>query len=484
MSSLENLLSEEELYQLKLAGLIGEIESGEFMVDYLSWLNDKKPEIITVWKHVKYIASFLDKIANGELKRLMISLHPRVGKSTIVTQSFPIYMMSKNPNTNVILAAHTQTLANKFSLACRSFAERSGLKLNKDRRARDEWQLQDYEGGMRAVGAGVGISGIGGALIILDDPIRSMKDANSVAVRDHLYDWYQADVFTRMEKGAAIIYIATRWNSDDLAGRILENEGELSENNPNGWAVINLPAIATEHDILGRRPGDALCPDRFSLEQLLQIKKVLGNEKFQALYQGMPVSESGGMFKKEWFRYVEYIPREEYGELDYVRYWDLASSEEVTSDYTAGALLARSRKSKNIYVLDMQRFRLSTYERDQKILQTAKKDKQDYSNVKIYIEQQPGSAGKDVALAMSKLLQGFVVKNIPSRGNKVSRADPFASQCEGGTVYIKKADWNREFLSEISMFDKGTHDDQVDAVGGAFNQLSSSGGFIRIGKGI
>lgn len=477
--TLKDVLSPEDYQSLQLDNLIQEIESGKYMPDYLSWLSNKKPELTLTWKHIQYLGDYIQKVIDGDIKKLMVSMHPRIGKSTLVTLGLPVYYLDKNPRHKIILSAYNQTLANTFSVKCRSFAEKVGIVLNPNKRARDEWETLDYEGGVRAVGVGAGIAGYGANLIILDDPIRNNKDANSPTVRKMIYDWYTSDIYTRLERNASIIGIMTRWHESDLFGTILQNEGEYSESNPNGWHVVNLPALAEKDDPLGRLPGEALCPERFNEQQLLAIKQVLGR-KFESLYQGRPTALEGGIVKRSWFKFVEFIPKEE--KITYCRFWDKAASEAVTSDYTATVLIAYSNSSKNIYVVEASRFKASTYERDQRMLETARKDYIKYGNVYIRHEIEPGASGIDSANMTSKLLQGYPVRGIRSRKNKILRFEPFAAQLEAGNVYLLKAPWNREYTEELCIFPNGKHDHWVDCSGGAFNDVIGGNSFIQIGN--
>ena len=479
MTDLKSILPEDDYNELRLAGLVQKIEQGHFMPDYLTWLGNHQPELNLTWNHVKYIGDHIQRVIDGGINKLAISIQPRIGKTTTITIPLPVYYLDKNPKNRIILAAYNQTLANKFSVKCRSLAEKVGVPVSKTKRARNDWET-DWEGGVRAVGVGSGVAGYGANLIVIDDPIRSRKDANSPAMQRNVFDWYNDDIFTRREPNCPIVLIGTRWHENDLTGQVLAAEGIYSKNNPNGWHVINLPAIAEKDDPLGRNEGEALCPDRFNIEQLLAIKNVL-RRNFEALYQGRPTGLEGGMFKRKWFKYVEYLPKEE-TDLKFCRFWDKAVSE--SGDYTVGVLMAYGKTSGNIYIIDVVRGRWSTYEREQIILKTARKDHLDYGHVYIRFEKEPGSSGEDSANYSIKLLVGFPVKAIPSRKNKVTRAEPFADQCEGGNVYLLKRDWNRDFTEELTLFPNGRNDDQVDAASGAFNELGTTNAFIKIGLGV
>lgn len=304
-----------------------------------------------------------------------------------------------------------------------------------------------------------------------------IREISYTGIKEPVYDLEVEDNHNFIAEG--FVVSNTRWHEDDLLGRILNNDKEYGE-----WVVINLPALAEDDDPLGRSPGEALCPARFNREALLDIKRVMGRT-FSALYQGRPTEQEGEIFKASWFREhtIKTLPTDKEYRWELVRYWDKASS--TSGDYTVGALMAKERKTKTYYILDIVRGQWQSHERDKIMLETAAKDAAIYSElgtVKIRHEQEPGSSGKDAAKYTNKLLAGFPVKAIKSTGNKTVRAEPYANQCEAGNVYMMKADWNEDFIDEHAVFDRGKNDDIVDAASGAFNELSRGSAFISWGS--
>lgn len=248
----------------------------------------------------------------------------------------------------------------------------------------------------------------------------------------------------------------TRWHEDDLAGRIL-----ASEDGPN-WTVVSLPALAEDNDPLGRAPGAALWSARFDEVDLERIRTVLGTQSFTALYQQRPTALEGGLFKRAWFDIVQAVP----SAAQRVRYWDKAGTD-AGGDYTAGALIAMDGDGV-FYVENVVRGQWSALERERIIRQTAELDGR---NVPIWVEQEPGSGGKESAQATVRALAGWNVYAERVTGDKLTRAQPFAAQCEARNVKVVKGGWNAAFLDELTMFPNGRHDDQVDAAAGAFNML-------------
>lgn len=310
--------------------------------------------------------------------------------------------------------------------------------------------------------------------IIIDDPVRSRKDASSPTVRRTTWEWYQDDLRTRLEPGGRIAILMTRWHEQDLCGMLLEHEPEL-------WDVVRLPALAEENDPLGRKVGESINPERFSREDFLEIKKTMGRS-FYALYQQRPQEQEGEFFKASWFEKLDKLPElEENEKYEYVRYWDKAATTEDRSDYTVGVLMCKNRKTGYYYIIDVVRGKWMPHARDKIILRTAQKDQELYGHVRIFHEEEPGSSGKDAAKQTNQLLSGYSVKAIKSTGNKQLRSEPYQSQCEAKNVFLIKAQWNADFIDEHATFPLGGHDDIVDAAAGAFSQLTKGKGFISIG---
>ena len=386
----------------------------------------------------------------------MIFLPPRHGKSEMVTVRYPIWRMERNPKIRIIVGAYNQTLAEMFSRKSRAIAS-GRIGLSEERRIAEDWETK-AGGGLRAVGVGGGITGRGGDLIIIDDPVKSRAEANSAAYREAVWNWYRDDLYTRREPGAAIILIMTRWHEDDLAGRILASEDGKD------WTVINLPAIAEENDPLNRPVGAALCPDRFNEQELAGIHTVMGNS-FYALYQQRPTAQEGGMFKRQWFEIIHRAPATA---LQRVRYWDKAGSED-TGDFTVGVKMSLTQDG-GYTVDDVIRGQWSVFDRERIIRQTAETDG---VSTQVWIEQEPGSGGKDSMLSTIRNLAGFSVHADRPSGDKATRAEPFAAQCEAGNVKLVQGDWIPAYLTELTGFPFGKNDDQVDASSGAFNKLAT-----------
>lgn len=406
-------------------------------------------------KHLQILIADLEHVEQTPGDRVVYVMPPRHAKTATVSERFPVKCLKDHPEWRVIGASYAQSLANKISRRARKIAE-GELNLSADRDAVEEWETIEG-GGYRAIGVGAGITGHGGDLLIIDDPVKSREQADSPVYREKVWDWYKEDLFTRLEPGGRVIVVQTRWHSDDLAGRILAED--------QGFRVVHFPAIATGTD--WREKGEALWPDRFAVEDLQKIKATIGSRAFSALYQGSPIPEEGAMFKREWFKISSALPT---NIVRMVRYWDLAATEAKKGkdpDYTVGALLGIGA-DRRVWILDIRRMRGSPQAVKAMVRQTAQMDGPD---VEIFVEQEPGSSGKIVVDDFKRALMGYVVRGNRETGDKASRARPVASQAEIGNVWLIDAAWTREYLDEMEAFPYGAHDDQVDGTSGAFNKL-------------
>lgn len=412
------------------------------------------------WPYLKYIRGELENVTRGITFKLMLFMPPRHGKSEMVTVRYPVYRLKDDPTLMVIVAAYNQALAEKFSRKSRRAAQVADIDMSKDRAAAHDWETTSG-GGVRAAGVGVGVTGHGADLIIVDDPVKNREEAESHTYRDRVWDWYTNDLYTRLEPGGAIILIMTRWHDDDLAGRILKSED--GEN----WRTISLPAFAEEGDLLGRTVGEPLCPARFDTPALEAIKKVLGRD-FNALYQQKAIPREGEMFKREFLEIVEVAPED----VRRVRYWDKAGTAGAGAR-TAGVRM--STKDGVYYLEDVIAGQWASADRERTMRSTAVLDGK---RVRIVIEQEPGSGGKDSAAASVKNLAGFVVSLDRVTGDKILRAEPLSSQWAAGNVKVVRGAWNALYINELLGFPSGSFKDMVDASSGAFNHLTAGGVFL------
>lgn len=387
----------------------------------------------------------------------MLFVPPRHGKSSMVTVRYPVWRLEREPEKRIIVAAYNQTLANKFSRQARRIAVER-INVSEERTAVEEWETVEG-GGFRAIGVGGGITGQGGHLIVIDDPVKNREEASSEVYREKVWEWYTDDLYTRLEPGGAIILIQTRWHEDDLAGRILQSE------DVGNWTVVSLPAEAEEGDLLGREIGQALCEERYPKEVLERIHRVLGSRSYHALYQQSPQPDEGGMFKRHWFEIVKKAP----AEARRIRYWDFAATEGAGA-FTAGVKMAYHEGI--YYIEDVIRGQWSTEQREKIMKQAAiLDDKSNSSQVSIWFEQEPGSSGVDAMKATIRLMTGHDIHADKVTGAKELRWSIMEGPAEAGDIKLVLGSWNNVWLDEMCTVPNSKYRDQADATAGAFNKL-------------
>ena len=423
------------------------------------FLQAAKPDHQWSPEHLAECRRALDRVTIGDCKRLMLFLPPRHGKSELATIHYAAYRLLVDQSLRVIIGAYNHSLACTFSRQTRRIAKEFGFSFSDDQNKQNQWS-SEHGGGLYAVGVGSGVTGYGADLIIIDDPVKSRAEAESPTYRARVMDWYQNDLYTRLHPGAAIVLIMTRWHSLDLAGQLLEQANEGGEQ----WEVVSLPAIAEENDLLGRQPGEALWPERYSVEDFDRIKKTVGSYAFSALYQQTPTPRDGGFFKPEWFRIVEPAPIPPNSNL--CRAWDTAATV-GGGDYTAGVWMCRTGDTYRVKHVSRGQWSPATRRTVQR--QVAETDGRETI---VHLAQDPGSAGVDQVQHDTRNLIGYGVISKRPTGSKEVRAMPMAAAFESGSIELERGDWNRDFIDELCSFPTGKHDDQVDAAADAFSYLS------------
>lgn len=434
---------------------------------FYGWLRTHFPTWEWDQPHHRAIRRQLQRISDGEINKLMLFVPPRHGKSEMVTVRYSAYCMERNPETRVIVAAYNQTMADKFSRKIRKIA-RERIQLNTERTAVDDWETL-AGGGLRAAGVGGGVTGMGGNLIVIDDPIKSREEADSATYRDRVWDWYTDDLYTRREPGASMILIMTRWHLDDLAGRILD-----SEDGPN-WEVIHIPALAMEDDPLGRQVGEALWPERVPAHEI-ETLKAFNPRGFWALYQGMPQPEGGAVFLRDWWDGKNrYDPRAPYRPVARVMFWDTAEEASDSSAYTV-AVVGELDPDYRLRIVDVERRRVTFPDLVGLMERTAARHNVD--QILRVVDVEYASSGRQAyqtIMAQSPEWLRRIMRRYTPRASKELRAQAAAAWCQNGMVLLPYPDesvpWLHDFERELYDFPTGTYKDQVDAFSGLVNRL-------------
>lgn len=422
-----------------------------------------------------HLADTLQLLADGTVKRLLVTVPPRHGKTVLVSQLFASYWIYRYPQKWVALTSHSASLAQEFSSYTRDYYGAIGGAMRDDMDAKG-LRVTPQGGGMWA--AGIGGSGVGRGwdLGIIDDPIKDAAEADSEVIRRRNESWYDQTWQTRRHPNAAEIVVMQRWAEDDLVGYILGKCDNEDGGEP--WHVAHYEAVKEEAPpkypascVLlpdWREVGETLWPDKYGRDFFDKRQRAMTARGYSAMYQQRPIPGKGTMFQRGWFDVpieAEAVP----DKMTVVRYWDKAGTEGGTGAETAGVLVGR--KNGMYYILDIIHDRWSTHNRELTIAQTAALDAAKYRDYWIWVEQEPGSGGKESAEATMRNLGKYAVGVDRVTGDKVMRARPLSGQAEAGNVKLVKADWNEAFLKQAEAFPYAKIKDMIDAASGAYNKL-------------
>jgi predicted phage terminase large subunit-like protein len=411
--------------------------------------------------HHELLISRLQDVADGRCDRLMVLMPPGSAKSTYGSVLFPAWFMAQTQTPQVIAVAHTASLASYFGQGVRRTIEAHAgwlrVGIAKDSKAVSRFMLNGG-GEYFATGVRGPITGRRADLILIDDPVKSWAEAESLTARDGLFDWYRGELSARLKPGGRIVLIMTRWHEDDLAGRLLGDAG---------WSCLRLPAVAEVGDALRRPEGEVLWPAWQDAAAVARRRLEVGERAFAAMYQQAPRPPDAALFRTERILVVPEAP-----ELRLrVRGWDLAASLPApgrSADYTVGLKLGMTAEN-HLVVLDVVRFQGSPAQVEARIQDVARLDG---AGVVIALPQDPGQAGMAQIAMLSRALVGFKIVASPERDAKVVRAMPAATQMDAGNMQMVAAPWNDALLAELKAFPHSEKDDQVDALSRAVNTLA------------
>jgi len=428
----------------------------------------------------------LTEAFNTPDSRLIITMAPQEGKSVRVAQDFPVWALTKNPELMIVTASYGQSLANRNGRAVRNRILSNpelGLTIAKDNGSVSEWTLSGHEGGLLSVGIGAGVTGRRADMMIIDDPIKDRKEADSEIFRDNVWDWWTDAASARLAPGAPVVVILTRWHQDDLAGRLVERNPEA------GWKVINIPARADhrpekgETDILGREPGEYMVSTRGRTEKQWRLREAAAGAKtWASLYQGRPSPDAGGVFPAEegWSRYgtpihetvfdeegkpVCRVPGINRDDHELIQSWDLTFKDTKGSDFVVGTVWLRVGNT--AYLLDMVRERYNFSDTCKAILEMTRKWPQAIAK---FVEDKAN--GPAVINALQKLVMGLIP--IEPEGSKYARASAISPLVESGNVVLPTEAILpnvKQLLEEAKNFPNSSHDDTIDSMSQAINRL-------------
>lgn len=413
--------------------------------------------------HHRLIARHLEAVERGEIKRLMITMPPRHGKSMLASEFFPAWYLGRNPDHYVVTATYAQELADDFGRKVKNQIEDDafraifpGVGLADDSKSAKRFHIEGSEGGYEhslaqrgafyAVGVGGPLTGRGAHLLLIDDPVKNREDADSEVIRKKTRDWYTSTAYTRLMPGGRVVVIQTRWHEDDLSGWL------LAEHQHEGWVTLDLPAI--------NEVGEALWPEQYPVEELERIKRALPPRDWSALYQQRPSPDTGDYFKREWVHLVDHLPPREsmllYGGSDYAVTAD-------GGDYTVHGVVGLDPDG-NPWLLDLWRKQASSDVWVEAFCDLVLK----WKPVGWAEETGQIKSGVGPFLVKRMLERGSYVarEQFATRGDKAIRAQSFRGLiATRGLRVHKDAPFVTDLINEMISFPVGVHDDQVDMLG-------------------
>lgn len=421
----------------------------------------------------QFVAERLQRVAEGQTKRLILNMPPQHGKSRLTTVELPTWLLGKRPDAKIVVASYSQDLSSRHSKLARArIAEPfyqtifPDCRLVSTDKAAHNWSTT-AGGGYKAVGVGGSLTGHGADLVIIDDPLKDFAEAHSPSMREKVWDWFLSVAFTRLAPDGAVVIIMTRWHVDDLVGRLLDPEraeqmASGGVDDRESWELINLPALAQTGDPLGRKPETALFPERYSAQRLRDTRETLGTYKWSALYEGQPVPRGGNYINSEDFNIIgpDAVPKD----MRWMRFWDLAASSKSTADFTAGVKGALSDDG-SLYLQDMA-FGQWAWPKARQIIC----DLGAAEEVTVGIEA-VGGFKTGYENLRETMRSDISMREIGADKDKLTRALPWIALAEAGKVFLVRGKWNSEFMLQAEVFPNGKHDDMVDAVSGVYQML-------------
>jgi predicted phage terminase large subunit-like protein len=405
---------------------------------------------------------------------------PQEGKSQRVSRFFVIWLLIHHPDKRVAIVSYADGLARRWGRDLRNDIQAHpelGLTIRADTAAANEWRLDGWDGGVVTAGIGSGLTGRPVDVLIVDDPLKDQKEADSDNTRETCKEFWRTTASARLSEDAIAVVVMTRWHEDDLAGYLMREHAE-------DWHLVNVPAEADhrpekgEVDVLGRVPGQFMLSARRRTDRgWRKRRRNAGSRGWNALYQGRPAPAEGGIFKRHWWRCLPLRAVERSdgtwwatGVDEVIQSWDMTFKDTDGSDYVVGQVWGR--KSAKVFLLDQVRSRMEFTESCAAVKLLSAKWPQ--ATRKIIEDKANGPA---VISALRNEVGGIVP--FTPVDSKQARARAIAPFVEGGDVAVPDpADhpWVAALIDECASFPNAAHDDQVDALSQALHQLLLSKG--------
>jgi predicted phage terminase large subunit-like protein len=433
--------------------------------DFLSFVKCVWPDFIE-GSHHRHVAQKFNELATGKLKRLIVNMPPRHTKSEFASFLLPAWMVGRNPKLKIIQATHTGELAIKFGRKAKHLIDSEeyhkifDTRLQEDSKAAGRWETAQG-GEYFAAGVGGAITGRGADLLIIDDP-HSEQDAMSPSALESAYEWYTSGPRQRLQPGAAIVLVMTRWSTKDLTAMLLKAQKEVKGDQ---WSVVEFPAILDHGPVW---------PEYWSLEELEKVKATLPVAKWNAQFMQNPTSEEGAIIKREWWRLwdEDWIPPLQH----VIQSYDTAYLKKETADFSAittwGVFKPSEDEPVNLILLDALKGRYEFPE-----LRRVALDQYKYWHPETVIIEAKASG---LPLTYELRQMDIPVTNFtPSKGNdKHVRVNACAPLFESGMIWAPDQKFAEEVIEECAAFPYGDHDDLVDSMTQAMMRFRQ-GGFLR-----
>jgi predicted phage terminase large subunit-like protein len=443
--------------------------------DFMAYVNYVWPNFIHGRHHAKMARAF-ERVANGEVKRLIINMPPRHTKSEFASYLLPSWFLGRFPGKKIIQTSHTAELAVGFGRKVRNLVDSDRYKdifpqvaLQADSKAAGRWAT-NHAGEYFAIGVGGAVTGKGADLLIIDDP-HSEQEATLAEVNPEIYDktyeWYTSGPRQRLQPGGAIVVVMTRWSKKDLTGQVLKAAAQRSGEE---WEVIEFPAILPS--------GKSLWPEFWKLEELEALRQELPNGKWMAQYQQQPTSDVSAIVKRDWWKIwdSDNAPPCSY----MIQSWDTAFLKSQRADYSACTTWGifehpddTGKLQSNIILLNAFKSRMEFPELKERAFDEYKAWNPD----SLIVEAK--AAGSPLIFELRAM--GIPVQEFtPSRGNdKIARLNAVADIFASGRVWVPNTHWAEELVEEVASFPSGEHDDLVDSMTQALLRYRQ-GGFLRL----
>jgi len=401
------------------------------------------------WKPFNYLKYISDKVSWGVSsggERLIVNLPPRFGKSEFLSFWLPIWFLENYPEKRVIIASHSADLATNFGRKIRNEFESNEFlttKLRQDSTAANRFDTHKG-GGLIAAGVGGPITGRGADVFLIDDPYKNLQQAQSITYRTHLEEWYETVAKTRLEPGGSMILLMTRWHELDLATYLQKKSV---------FKTIKLPAIAEHGDLIGRQIGESLCPERYPVDILNQIRtEETGSYSWNSLYQQNPIPVEGGLFKRAWWKFYKEAPT--FHRI--IQSWDCAQKVGITNDYTVCQTWGEA--GNGFYLIDLWRQKVEAPQLEQ----AAQSQFFKFNPNIVLIEDK--SSGSSLIQMLRQKTRLPVIAYDPKARDKEVRASATTPTVESGKCFLPSDGiFVEDFITELERFPYGDHDDQVDS---------------------